>query len=230
MLVVLVELVDIYRGGVGMAEQWELYDWCRETDARVSVRVRSRLLELAQSALARDAVSYWVRPDTGWPDWTLLSLSRQIGCLPSTLVSRFHRAGMGSKRVVQLLVGARVFSLIENPSVTLALAARHFGASSSQSFYRWMREVTEREGLPSSGKWRGVTGEAFLLLAVERLADPLARLRLGRPVGHGQVSVSVSETPPTQYQPSILQPDAASVEREAIRAAVRRLRLQAGVR
>lgn len=87
-------------------------------------------------------------------------IAARLGVCPSTLVSRFYRAGLPSpKRYVgwaRLVWAAR---LGESPALSLSTIAHRLDASSPQSFQRTVRTLT---GLPASEFRRRFNGAAML--------------------------------------------------------------------
>lgn len=73
---------------------------------------------------------------------TVQALARRLGVRPTTLTSRFARAGLPSpKRYLAYARLARAARLLENPGCTLAAAADLLDYSSAQSFGRHLRTV-----------------------------------------------------------------------------------------
>lgn len=71
---------------------------------------------------------------------TVRDLSRSLGVLPSTLVSRFYRANLPApKRYLALAGLVRAARLLENPGLSIADVAAHLDHSSPQSFARHVR-------------------------------------------------------------------------------------------
>lgn len=87
-------------------------------------------------------------------------IAARLGVPPSTLMSRFFRAGLPSpKRYLALARLTWAASLGEQPGLTLAAIARRLDASSPQSFHRMVRTLTGRS---ASQFRRAVTGADML--------------------------------------------------------------------
>ena len=77
-------------------------------------------------------------PRTG----SVRTLARQLGVLPSTMMSRFHRAGAPApKRYLAMARLVRAARLFENAGFSVANVANHLDYSSPQSFGRHVRTV-----------------------------------------------------------------------------------------
>lgn len=75
---------------------------------------------------------------------TVRQLSRQMSILPSTLMSRFFRAGLPTpKRYLALARLIRAAKLFENPGLSIASVANYLDYSSPQSFGRHIRTMME---------------------------------------------------------------------------------------
>jgi AraC-like DNA-binding protein len=73
---------------------------------------------------------------------TVRQMARQMGILPSTLMSRFFRAKLPApKRYLSLSRLIRAARLFENPGLSVARIANHLDYSSPQSFGRHVRTV-----------------------------------------------------------------------------------------
>lgn len=121
------------------------------------------------------------------PPATVRGLSRALGVLPSTLMSRFFRLGLPAPK--QYLVWARLVRaarLLENPGLSISGASNQLEYSSAQSFGRHIKTVL---GV-TAGEFRRVhDGKSMLLRFRDELLRPhhdtLIDLRplLGRPTG-----------------------------------------------
>jgi AraC-like DNA-binding protein len=113
---------------------------------------------------------------------TVRALSRDLGVLPSTLMSRFFRAGLPAPKrylaMARLVRAARVF---ENPGFSIANVANHLEYSSPQSFGRHVRTLLNL----TAGQFRNrFDGSGMLLHFRELLVLPhLSTLRALRPLG-----------------------------------------------
>lgn len=73
---------------------------------------------------------------------TIRALSRSLGVLPSTLMSRFFRARLPApKRYLAMARLVRAARLLENPGLSVANVANHLEYSSPQSFGRHVRTM-----------------------------------------------------------------------------------------
>jgi AraC-like DNA-binding protein len=107
---------------------------------------------------------------------TVRRLAASLGVLATTMVSRFHRAGLPApKRYLATAGLVRAARLLENPGLSIADVANHLNHSSPQSFARHIRTFV---GVPAGEFRRRHTWETMLLLFRERLIIPhAARLR-----------------------------------------------------
>jgi AraC-like DNA-binding protein len=73
---------------------------------------------------------------------TVRALSRELGVLPSTLMSRFYRAGLPApKRYLAMARLVRAARLFENSGFSVSDVANHLDYSSPQSFGRHVRTL-----------------------------------------------------------------------------------------
>jgi AraC-like DNA-binding protein len=126
---------------------------------------------------------------------TVRALSHQLEVLPSTLMSRFFRAGLPApKRYLAEARLVRAARLFENPGFSIANVANHLDYSSPQSFGRHVRTLLN---VTAGDFRRRYDGEAMLRHFRETLVLPhLPTLRRLRPLGQ---SVLSGATVPTQY-------------------------------
>jgi AraC-like DNA-binding protein len=112
---------------------------------------------------------------------TVRTLARQLSVLPSTLMSRFFRAGLPApKRYLALARLVRAARLFENPGLSIANVANHLDYSSPQSFGRHVRTLM---GMTALDFRRRYDGEGMLHYFRERLVLPhLVILRRFRPL------------------------------------------------
>jgi AraC-like DNA-binding protein len=112
---------------------------------------------------------------------TVRLLSEYLTVLPSTLMSRFFRAGLPApKRYLAIARLVRAARLFENPGFSVANIANHLDYSSPQSFGRHVRSVL---GVTAVDFRRRYDGAAMLLQFREQLVIPyLAELRRLRPL------------------------------------------------
>ncbi|HKO01006.1 MAG TPA: helix-turn-helix domain-containing protein [Thermoanaerobaculia bacterium] len=110
---------------------------------------------------------------------TVRSLSHYLLVLPSTLMSRFFRAGLPApKRYLAVARLVRAARLFENPGFSVANIANHLDYSSPQSFGRHVRTIL---GITAVQFRQQFDGAAMLLHFRESLvlpyADDLRRLK-----------------------------------------------------
>ena len=113
---------------------------------------------------------------------TVRALSRELGVLPSTLMSRFYRTGLPApKRYLAMARLIRAATLFENPGFSIANVANHLDYSSPQSFGRHVRTLLRITG----GEFRDrFDGAGMLRYFRETLVLPyLPELRRLRPLG-----------------------------------------------
>ena len=121
---------------------------------------------------------------------TVRVLSFQLGVLPSTLMSRFFRAGLPApKRYLAHARLVRAARLFENPGFSIANVSNHLDYSSPQSFGRHVRTLLN---LTAGEFRRRYDGETMLRHFRETLVLPHLRvLRQLRPLG-----LTTTPTPP----------------------------------
>jgi AraC-like DNA-binding protein len=101
---------------------------------------------------------------------TVRALARQLSVLPSTLMSRFFRAGLPApKRYLALARLVRAARLFENPGLSIANVANHLDYSSPQSFGRHVRTLIGTTALEFRRRY---DGEGMLHFFRERLILP----------------------------------------------------------
>jgi AraC-like DNA-binding protein len=112
---------------------------------------------------------------------TVRALARQLSVLPSTLMSRFFRAGLPApKRYLALARLVRAARLFENPGLSIANVANHLDYSSPQSFGRHVRTLMHMTALEFRRRY---DGEGMLHYFREQLVLPhLTVLRRFRPL------------------------------------------------
>lgn len=121
------------------------------------------------------------------PATTVRMLSKALGVLPSTMMSRFFRAGLPApKRYLAWARLVRAARLLENPGLSIADVANRLEYSSAQSFCRHVKTVL---GTTAGDFRRAHDGRAMLLRFRDELLRPhrdaLLDLRpiTGRPAG-----------------------------------------------
>jgi AraC-like DNA-binding protein len=148
--------------------------------------------EIERLALARLAVDLSGVADDCWMFFetvlrdartisTVRALSRRLGVVPSTLMSRFFRLGIPApKRYLAYVRLMRAAKLCENPGLSLATIANHLDYSSPQSFGRHVRTVLKM----SAGEFRRrYDGEGMLeRFRSELIAPYKTQLALLRPL------------------------------------------------
>jgi AraC-like DNA-binding protein len=112
---------------------------------------------------------------------TVRALARQLSVLPSTLMSRFFRAGLPApKRYLAFARLVRAARLFENPGLSIANVANHLDYSSPQSFGRHVRTLMCMTALEFRRRY---DGEGMLHYFREQLVLPYATiLRQFRPL------------------------------------------------
>ncbi len=112
---------------------------------------------------------------------TVRALARRLDVLPSTLMSRFFRAGLPApKRYLAMARLVRAARLFENPGFSIANVSNHLDYSSPQSFGRHVRTLMHMTALQFRTRY---DGEGMLQHFRELLILPhLDRLRRLRPL------------------------------------------------
>jgi AraC-like DNA-binding protein len=112
---------------------------------------------------------------------TVRMLARRLDVLPSTLMSRFFRAGLPApKRYLASARLVRAARLFENPGFSIANVANHLDYSSPQSFGRHVRTIMHLTAVEFRDQF---DGEGMLQHFRETLVLPhLDRLRELRPL------------------------------------------------
>lgn len=112
---------------------------------------------------------------------TVRALCQQLGVLPSTLMSRFFRAGVPApKRYLAMARLVRAARLFENPGFSIANVANHLDYSSPQSFGRHVRTMMRITAVEFRTRF---DGEGMLEEFRGTLVTPyLERLRKFRPL------------------------------------------------
>jgi AraC-like DNA-binding protein len=148
--------------------------------------------EIRRLALGQLAVDLASTPDDCWRFFeslfesinsvsTVRALARQLCVLPSTMMSRFFRAGLPApKRYLAFARLVRAARLFENPGLSIANVANHLDYSSPQSFGRHVRTLIGTTALEFRRRY---DGEGMLHCFREQLVLPyLAILRQFRPL------------------------------------------------
>src|SRR6185503_16340949 len=87
---------------------------------------------------------------------TVRVLSHQLGVLPSTLMSRFFRAGLPApKRFLAMARLVRAAYLFENRGLSVANIANHLEYSSPQSFGRHVRTLLDMTAMEFRAQYDG---------------------------------------------------------------------------
>ncbi len=106
------------------------------------------------------------------PVGTVRTLSRALGVLPSTLMSRFFRAHLPApKRYLATARLVRAARLLENPGLSVASVANHLDYSSPQSFGRHVRTMLRISAVEFRERY---DGEGMLRCFREELVLPFA--------------------------------------------------------
>jgi AraC-like DNA-binding protein len=123
--------------------------------------------ELHRSALAQINLDLPGAPADCWRFFELLfdpspkigtvrQLARRLEILPSTLMSRFFRAGLPApKKYLALSRLIRAARLFENPGLSVASVANHLDYSSPQSFGRHVRTMMKMSPVTFRGRYDG---------------------------------------------------------------------------
>lgn len=129
---------------------------------------------------------------------TVRALSRMLGVVPSTLVSRFFRAGLPAPRRYLVLANlVRAARLFENPGLSVADVATHLNHSSPQAFGRHVRtylgisagEFRRRyDGLRMMGRFRNELIHPYQA-RLRRMSPLAARARSTQTLPAGAVAV-----------------------------------------
>jgi AraC-like DNA-binding protein len=148
--------------------------------------------EIRRLALGQIAADLAGAPDDCWRFFaslfdtingvsTVRALARQLCVLPSTLMSRFFRAGLPApKRYLAFARLVRAARLFENPGLSIANVANHLDYSSPQSFGRHVRTLIGTTALEFRRRY---DGEGMLHCFREQLILPHMRtLRQFRPL------------------------------------------------
>ncbi len=103
---------------------------------------------------------------------TVRHLARELGVVPSTLMSRFFRAGLPApKRYLAMARLVRAAHLFENPGLSVASVANHLEYSSPQSFGRHVRTLLRMTAVDFRQRY---DGEGMLRRFREELVLPFA--------------------------------------------------------
>ncbi|MFM8910591.1 MAG: helix-turn-helix transcriptional regulator [Gemmatimonadota bacterium] len=114
------------------------------------------------------------------PAHTVRELSGRLGVVPSTLMSRFFRAGLPApKRYLSYARLLRAARLFEDPGHSIADVATTLRYSSPQSFSHHIRLLF---GVTAGQFRREITGEAMLRWMAELVRPHLTALRTLRPL------------------------------------------------
>lgn len=152
-----------------------------------SVLLHDQASEIHRVALARVAEDLSDAPDgchrffralfeEGSETRTIQELSEVLGVIPSTLMSRFVRAGLPAPRqylsLARLVCAARLF---ENPGLSVTLVANELDYSSPQAFGRHLRAMLSVSATEFRDRY---DGEGMLQLFRDQLVLPhVQRLR-----------------------------------------------------
>jgi len=121
------------------------------------------------------------------PATTVRTLARALDVRPSTLMSRFFRAGLPApKRYLAWSRLVRAARLLENPGLSIAAASNQLNYSSAQSFGRHIKSML---GVTAGQFRRAHDGRAMLMRFRDELLRPHRRALIdlrplaGRPTG-----------------------------------------------
>lgn len=163
------------------------------------MRLRHLLTEEAAQEVERRALAA-VRGEIGEaPAHTVRELAGRLGVVPSTLMSRFFRAGLPApKRYLSYARLLRAARLFEDPGHSIADVAIALRYSSPQSFSRHLRLYF---GVPAGQFRREMTAERMLERWMAELVRPhLAALRTLRPLA---LKAGMPERPPIMVPRSL---------------------------
>ena len=118
---------------------------------------------------------------------TVRELSREMNVQPSTLMSRFYRAGLPAPKLYLAMTRLTyAASLLAEPAVSIASVAYHLRFSSPQSFGRHLRTTL---GLTAGEFRREVTMQSAIDHFIAKLVVPhLAVFSTFKPIGHLSIS------------------------------------------
>ncbi|MBA3891387.1 MAG: helix-turn-helix domain-containing protein [Gemmatimonadaceae bacterium] len=164
-----------------------------------------RRMALAQLSLdlAGAPADCWQFMEAIWtlqaPPLTVRALARSLGVLPSTLMSRFVRAGLPTpKQYIAFARLVRAARLFENAGYSIARVATHLDYSSPQSFGRHVRALLQ---LTAGEFRRRYDGEGMLHRFREELVlRHIGALRTFRPIAAMPGWFSAPSAAPRQYR------------------------------
>ena len=108
-------------------------------------------------------------------------LARELGVLPSTMMSRFHRAGAPApKRYLAMARLVRAARLFENAGFSVANVANHLDYSSPQSFGRHVRTILQMTAGDFRHRFDGAG--MFERFRAELVLPHISALRVLRPL------------------------------------------------
>jgi AraC-like DNA-binding protein len=114
---------------------------------------------------------------------TVRKLARNLGILPSTLMSRFFRAGLPApKRFLAMARLVRAAHLFENRGFSVANVANHLEYSSPQSFGRHVRTILRLTAVEFRDRYDGAG--MFDRFRLELVLPHVARLRRLSPLSY----------------------------------------------
>jgi len=154
--------------------------------------VAERATDIAHLTLVTLNLDLTAVPDDCWRVFELIfthrpsivnvrRLARLLNVLPTTLISRFYRAGLPSpKRYIDLGRLIRAARMLENPGLSVSAVARQLEYSSPQAFSRHVRALMQMSPVQFR---RTYTGESMLRFFREELILPhVHTLRMFHPV------------------------------------------------
>jgi AraC-like DNA-binding protein len=146
-------LIDV-RDGAGWRQlRSALTHECGDTIQRLALGRLSRDLDGASHDCWRFFESLFLSPPYVC---TVRRLARNLGILPSTLMSRFFRAGLPApKRYLAMARLVRAADLFENHGFSVANVANHLEYSSPQSFGRHVRTILQVTALEFRDRFNG---------------------------------------------------------------------------
>lgn len=132
-------LIDVRDGSGWRTLRSALTDECGNSVQRLALGKLSHDLDGASHDCWRFFEALFLSPSSVC---TVRKLARNLGILPSTLMSRFFRAGLPApKRYLAMARLVRAAHLFENHGFSVANVANHLEYSSPQSFGRHVRTI-----------------------------------------------------------------------------------------
>ena len=179
-------LIDVRDSSGWRVLRSALTDECGNTVQRLALRKLSQDLDGASADCWRFFEALFLSPPS---ICTVRKLARTLGVLPSTLMSRFFRAGLPApKRYLAMARLVRAAHLFENRGFSVANVANHLEYSSPQSFGRHIRTILHVTAVEFRDRYDGAR---MLDRFREELVLPhVARLRRLSPLAYTSMATS----------------------------------------